>query len=179
MKPDAAIKEVSEHKSVRDILHSDVTWSHTPALREAAASSDARPDSATKHLPELKIDLDDKIEYFAKHSLTVDIGRRIAYDIEQKPDVAKAYWGGEAALIGLTAAAFAMTKNPALLGMRLPISPALSPAANFYATESANLAGLTGIAGGATLQHFFVATHLQNELPSKKLAPFKAIDLSK
>ena len=39
-------------------------------------------------LPKLEIHLDDKLNYFAEHSLFIDKGRRIAYDVEHSPQIA-------------------------------------------------------------------------------------------
>jgi hypothetical protein len=150
----------------------------SPALREAEKAFDRNSSSASAHLPELKINLDEKIEYLANHSAAIDTLRRASYDLERTPELARAYWGGAAVALGAGMAAFAFTKNPAALGLRLPTVSLLSPAVNYYATESFNFAGLTGIAAGAGLQQYCVNEQLRDKMPSSKFPVFKSIDLT-
>ena len=80
---------------------------HSAALRDA---EQALNNTSETNLPKLEIHLDDKINYFAEHSLVLDKARRIAFDFEHKPQIAKAVWGG--GMVTMAAAAIIELIHP-------------------------------------------------------------------
>jgi hypothetical protein len=146
------------------------TQSHTPALREAEqvlrlqeSKSIANANDASG-LPKLEIHFDDTLNYFAEHSLVIDKARRIGYDFEHNPSIAKAVWGGGVVTMAAAAIGIGILKNPA--------------AAAYLAgtgSEALGFGAIGGMAGGSAMQWWYTSAQLKDQLPSSRLPQFKAI----
>lgn len=115
-------------------------------------------------LPKLEIHFDDKINYFAEHSLVIDKARRIAFDFEHNPQIAKAVWGGGMVTMAAAAIGIGVLKNPT--------------AAAYIAgtgSEALGLGAIVGMAGGSTMQWWYTSAQLRDQLPSSRLPEFKAV----
>ncbi len=115
-------------------------------------------------LPKLEIQLDDKINYFAEHSLVIDKARRIAFDFEHNPKIAKAVWGGGMVTVAAAAIGIGILKNPT--------------AAAYLAgtgSEALGFGAIGGMAGGSTMQWWYTSAQLRDQLPSSRLPEFKAV----
>lgn len=115
-------------------------------------------------LPKLEIHFDDKINYFAEHSLVVDKARRIAFDFEHNPQIAKAVWGGGIVTMAAAAIGIGILKNPT--------------AAAYLAgtgSEALGFGAIGGMAGGSTMQWWYTSAQLRDQLPSSRLPEFKAV----
>ena len=151
---------------------------HSAALREAeravANTSENNFDDTPKlssrisenpsGLPKLEIHFDDKINYFAEHSLVVDKARRIAFDFEHNPQIAKAVWGGGMVTMAAAAIGIGILKNPT--------------AAAYLAgtgSEALGFGAIGGMAGGSAMQWWYTSAQLRDQLPSSRLPEFKAV----
>ncbi len=115
-------------------------------------------------LPKLEIHFDDKINYFAEHSLVIDKARRIAFDFEHSPQIAKAVWGGGMVTMAAAAIGMGILKNPT--------------AAAYLAgtgSEALGFGAIGGMAGGSAMQWWYTSTQLRDQLPSSRLPEFKAV----
>jgi hypothetical protein len=159
---------------------------HTQALRDAERAltyrSDNSFDDGPKHtlenaqkntqkntkdysvLPKLEIHLDDKINYFAEHSLVIDKARRISFDFEHNPPIAKAVWGG--AMVTMAAAA---------IGIGILKNPTASAYLAGPGSEALGFGAIGGMAGGSAMQWWYTSAQLRDQLPSSRLPEFKAI----
>lgn len=150
---------------------------HSAALREAEralTTSENNFDDTEKlssrisenpsGLPKLEIHFDDKINYFAEHSLVVDKARRIAFDFEHNPQIAKAVWGGGMVTMAAAAIGIGILKNPT--------------AAAYLAgtgSEALGFGAIGGMAGGSAMQWWYTSAQLRDQLPSSRLPEFKAV----
>jgi|GEM_PF-1339712 len=115
-------------------------------------------------LPKLEIHFDDKINYFAEHSLVIDKARRIAFDFEHNPQIAKAVWGGGMVTMAAAAIGIGILKNPT--------------AAAYLAgtgSEALGFGAIGGMAGGSAMQWWYTSAQLRDQLPSSRLPEFKAV----
>ncbi len=150
---------------------------HSAALREAeralttseknfddTAKLSSRISENPSGLPKLEIHFDDKINYFAEHSLVVDKARRIAFDFEHNPQIAKAVWGGGMVTMAAAAIGIGILKNPT--------------AAAYLAgtgSEALGFGAIGGMAGGSAMQWWYTSAQLRDQLPSSRLPEFKAV----
>lgn len=150
---------------------------HSAALREAeralttsennfddTAKFSSRISENPSGLPKLEIHFDDKINYFAEHSLVVDKARRIAFDFEHNPQIAKAVWGGGMVTMAAAAIGIGILKNPT--------------AAAYLAgtgSEALGFGAIGGMAGGSAMQWWYTSAQLRDQLPSSRLPEFKAV----
>lgn len=155
---------------------------HSGALRDAERAltntSENNFDDTTKYepkispkiskdpsgLPKLEIHFDDKINYFAEHSLVIDKARRIAFDFEHNPQIAKAVWGGGMVTMAAAAIGIGILKNPT--------------AAAYLAgtgSEALGFGAIGGMAGGSAMQWWYTSAQLKDQLPSSRLPEFKAV----
>ena len=124
----------------------------------------SRISKAPSGLPKLEIHFDDKINYFAEHSLVIDKGRRIAFDFEHNPQIAKAVWGGGMVTMAAAAIGIGILKNPT--------------AAAYLAgtgSEALGFGAIGGMAGGSAMQWWYTSAQLKDQLPSSRLPEFKAV----
>ncbi|MFA7340217.1 MAG: hypothetical protein WC028_25780 [Candidatus Obscuribacterales bacterium] len=115
-------------------------------------------------LPKLEIHLDDKLNYFAEHSLLIDKARRIGYDFEHNPQIAKAVWGGKVVTLASTVIGIGILKNPT--------------AAAYLASTGSEALGFGAIGGmfaGSAMQSCYASYQLRHQLPSSRLPNFKAV----
>ena len=150
---------------------------HSAALRDAeralttsennfddTAKLSSRISENPSGLPKLEIHFDDKINYFAEHSLVVDKARRIAFDFEHNPQIAKAVWGGGMVTMAAAAIGIGILKNPT--------------AAAYLAgtgSEALGFGAIGGMAGGSAMQWWYTSAQLREQLPSSRLPEFKAV----
>lgn len=150
---------------------------HSAALRDAeralttsennfddTAKLSSRISENPSGLPKLEIHFDDKINYFAEHSLVVDKARRIAFDFEHNPQIAKAVWGGGMVTMAAAAIGIGILKNPT--------------AAAYLAgtgSEALGFGAIGGMAGGSAMQWWYTSAQLRDQLPSSRLPEFKAV----
>ena len=154
----------------------------TPALRQAEQALNSESDRTTtttrvhsqsnsfenakdaSSLPKLEIHIDDKLNYFAEHSLLIDKVRRIVYDFEHNPQIAKAVWGGGVVTLAAAAIGIGILKNP--------------KAAAYIAgtgSEALGFGAIGGMAGGSAVQWWYTSAQLRDQLPSSRLPEFKAV----
>lgn len=134
---------------------------HSAALRDA---EQVLNNTSETNLPKLEIHLDDKINYFAEHSLVLDKARRIAFDFEHKPQIAKAVWGGGMVTMAAAAIGIGILKNPT--------------AAAYLAgtgSEALGFGAIGGMTGGSAMQWWYTSAQLRDQLPSSRLPEFKAV----
>ncbi|MBP6746819.1 hypothetical protein KA344_16390 [bacterium] len=146
----------------------------TPALRQAEQAVNTATDPSPSNsfekakdpsgLPKLEIHLDDKLNYFAEHSLLIDKARRIGYDFEHNPQIAKAVWGGKVVTLASTVIGLGILKNPT--------------AAAYLASTGSEALGFGAIGGmfaGSAIQSIYTSHQLRDQLPSSRLPNFKAV----
>lgn len=146
----------------------------TSALSEAERALNPAPQRSqmndfenSKHpsgLPKLEIHLDDKLNYFAEHSLLIDKARRIGYDFEHSPQIAKAVWGGKVVTLASTVIGIAILKNPAAAACLASTG-----------SEALGFGAIGGMFGGSALQSCYTSYQLRDQLPSSRLPNFKAV----
>jgi hypothetical protein len=115
-------------------------------------------------LPKLELHLDEKINYFAEHSLVIDKARRIAFDFEHNSQIAKAVWGGGMVTMAAAAIGIGILKNP-------------TAAAYLAGTgaEGLGFGAIGGMTGGSAMQWCYTSAQLRDQLPSSRLPEFKSI----
>ncbi|MDP3509736.1 MAG: hypothetical protein Q8T09_17335 [Candidatus Melainabacteria bacterium] len=133
--------------------------SQTQSFKDAPASSG---------LPKLEIHLDDKLNYFAEHSLLINKARRIDYDFEHNPKIAKAVWGG--GLVTMAAAA---------IGIGILKTPTAAAYIAGTGSEALGFGAIGGMAGGSAMQWWYTSAQLRDQLPSSRLPEFKAVRMHK
>ncbi|MBP9090600.1 hypothetical protein KBI23_06180 [bacterium] len=154
----------------------------TPALRQAERTLNPASDNSltttldqsqsksfenaegASGLPKLEIHLDDKLNYFAEHSLVIDKARRIAFDFQHNSQIAKAVWGGGVVTMTAAAVGIGILKNPT--------------AAAYIAgtgSEALGFGAIGGMAGGSAMQWWYTSAQLRDQLPSSRLPEFKAV----
>ncbi|CAN5564938.1 hypothetical protein BH11CYA1_BH11CYA1_48860 [soil metagenome] len=155
---------------IKGLFEKDHYHSSNEAIRGAERAFDNTTEALTESknetqvLPKLEIHFDDTLNYFAEHSLVVDRARRIGYDFEHNPQMAKALWGGLAVTLGAAAVGIGILKNPT--------------AAAYLAgtgSEALGFGAVGGMAGGSAMQHWYTTAQLRDQLPSSRLPEFKAV----